>query len=117
MLDGTVLLPVCALQNVKMCCCCALIAAVCVAAEEDGLLLAFSAAVEKLLPSMPAPPSTPACQGCTPKVEFQAANYSGVGKPGPNDVTSLFSLHFEGQCMLTQDLGPVSHQFSEHAEL
>lgn len=86
------------------------------AAEEDGLLLAFSAAVEKVLPPMPAPPFTPACQGCTPKVKLQAANYSGVGQPGRDDVTSLFTLHFEGQCELKHDI-EFAESSSVHTEL
>ncbi|DBA70792.1 TPA: hypothetical protein ACH3X2_011685 [Trebouxia sp. C0005] len=84
--------------------------------EEDGLLLAFSAAVEKVLPPMPAPPFTPACQGCTPKVKLQAANYSGVGQPGRDDVTSLFTLHFEGQCELKHDI-EFAESSSVHTEL
>ena len=71
-----------------------------VLAEEDGLLLAFSAAVEKVLPPTPPPPSTPACQGCIPKVLLQDTTYAGSGKPTPDDVTSLFQLHFDGQCSL-----------------
>lgn len=80
------------------------------------MLLAFSAAVEKVLPSMQPPPFTPACQDCTPKVKLQNVNYSGVGKPSPNDVTSLFSLHFEGQCSLSADVGFASDA-NKHIEL
>ena len=69
-------------------------------AEEDGLLLAFSAAVEKVLDPMPPPPSTPACRGCTPRVLLQEANYTGIGKPKADDVTSLFKLRFDGHCLL-----------------
>jgi len=86
-------------------------------AEEDGLLLAFSAAVEKVLSPMPPPPSTPACQGCTPKVKLQEANYSGIGKPGPNDVTSLFTLHFDGKCSLQTNAGVAAQATDVHAEL
>ena len=58
----------------------------------------YSAAVEKVLPPMPPPPATPACQGCTPRVDLHDANYSGTGAPQPGDVTSIFSLHFDGDC-------------------
>lgn len=78
-------------------------------AGEDGLLLAFSAAVEGILPSMPPPPTVPACQGCTPLVKTHKANYSGSGKPQPGDVTSIFSLHFEGDCALTEQMQQDRH--------
>lgn len=68
---------------------------------EDDLLLMYSAAVEKVLPPMPPPPATPACQGCTPRVDIHDANYSGSGEPQPADVTSIFSLHFDGDCSYT----------------
>ena len=61
----------------------------------------YSAAVEKVLPPMPPPPATPACQGCTPRVDLHEANYSGSGDPQPGDVTSTFSLHFDGKCTYT----------------
>ena len=58
----------------------------------------YGAAVEKVLPPMPPPPATPACQGCTPRVDLHDANYSGTGEPQSGDVTSIFSLHFDGEC-------------------
>ena len=61
----------------------------------------YSAAVEKVLPPTPAPPATPACQGCTPRVDLHEASYSGSGDPQPGDVTSFFSLHFDGECSYT----------------
>ena len=71
------------------------------AAGEDDMLLMYSAAVEKVLPRMPPPPATPACQGCTPRVDIHEANYSGTGEPQKGDVTSIFSLHFDGDCSYT----------------
>lgn len=71
-------------------------------AGEDGLLLAYSAAVEQVMPPMEPPPATPACQGCTPWVDIHEANYSGSGDPKPGDVTSIFSLHFSGVCDLNR---------------
>ena len=88
----------------------------CVIAEEDGLLLAFSAAVEKILPSTPPPPATPDCQGCTARVTLQETTYSGSGKPKSSDSTSLFKLHFDGQCSLKSNRAALQ-QSSERTEL
>ena len=77
-------------------------------AGEDGLLLAYSAAVEKILPPMPPPPPTPACLGCTPRVDIHEANYSGTGEPQLGDVTSIFSLHLDGACALKRSEGDIN---------
>lgn len=77
-------------------------------AGEDGLLLAYSAAVEKMLPPMPPPPATPACLGCTPRVGIHEANYSGTGEPQLGDVTSIFSLHLDGACALKRSEGDIN---------
>ncbi len=40
------------------------------AAENDGFLLVAAKAVEAVMPAIPPPTFPPACQGCTPSVEF-----------------------------------------------
>ena len=84
------------------------------AAEEDGLLLAYGAALEQVLPFMPTPPVTPACQGCTPHVKLQEVTYSGNGQPKADDVTSLFSLELRGQCRAKDDQIAAKHAQSKH---
>ena len=90
-------------------------------AGEDGLLLSYSAAIEEILPPMPPPPAHPACQGCTPRVDIHEANYSGTGEPRPGDVTSIFSLHFDGECALKGDDAAQTasrrNQTKSHSEL
>lgn len=77
-------------------------------ADDDQLLLAFSEAVEDVLPPTPPPPTTPACLGCTPKVHTQETTYSGTGKPKAGDVTSIFTLEFDGTCLL-KGTGTTAH--------
>lgn len=90
-----------------------------VAAGEDGLLLAYSAAVEQVLPQTPLPPAIPACQGCTPHVELQTVNYSGERHAKADDVTSLFSLHFDGVCAIKEKsaAGKLKMGNDRHSEL
>lgn len=72
-------------------------------AGDDAQLVAIAEAIEGVLPSIPPPPTTPACQGCTPTatpvvVEFPANIWVSPDAAPVN--VSMYELGLNGTCAL-----------------
>ncbi|KAK9812807.1 hypothetical protein WJX72_004169 [[Myrmecia] bisecta] len=72
---------------------------------DDDTLLSVGQAIQPLFATVPAPPATPLCYGCTPVVKvpnftvgFNPARLGGKAVPAANETTSYYSLSFNGTC-------------------